>query len=120
MRWMIWVVAVGMVVGCNRDSGDAKTGASTSQKSGGVIGVSVLTMTNPFFKEIVDTMTDEAKRNGMEVVAVSGEFDPARQYGQVKEFIVSAEAKYGPNADHTEMARLCELLAGSELGSGEG
>ncbi len=34
----------------------------------------------------------------------------------VKEFIVSAETKFGPNADHTEMARLCELLAGSELG----
>jgi ribose transport system substrate-binding protein len=89
MRWIIWVVAMGMLGGCNRDSGNAKSGASTSQKSGGgVIGVSVLTMTNPFFKEIVDTMTDEAKKNGMEVVAVSGEFDPARQYGQVKEFIV--------------------------------
>ena len=35
----------------------------------------------------------------------------------VKEFIVSAEAKFGANADHTEMARLCELLAGSELGT---
>ena len=34
----------------------------------------------------------------------------------VKELIVSAEAKYGPNADHTEMAKLSELLAGSELG----
>jgi 3-hydroxyisobutyrate dehydrogenase len=34
----------------------------------------------------------------------------------VKEFIVSAEARFGPGADHTEMAKLCELLAGSELG----
>jgi 3-hydroxyisobutyrate dehydrogenase len=34
----------------------------------------------------------------------------------VKEFITSAEAKFGPQSDHTEMARLCELLAGSELG----
>ena len=34
----------------------------------------------------------------------------------VKELVVSAEAKYGANADHTEMARLSELLAGSELG----
>ena len=33
----------------------------------------------------------------------------------VKEMIVSAEAKYGANADHTEMAKLCELLAGEEL-----
>jgi 3-hydroxyisobutyrate dehydrogenase len=34
----------------------------------------------------------------------------------VKELIVSAEAKFGPGADHTEMAKLCEILAGSELG----
>jgi 3-hydroxyisobutyrate dehydrogenase len=33
----------------------------------------------------------------------------------VNEMIVSAQAKFGPNADHTEMAKLCELLAGSEL-----
>ena len=36
----------------------------------------------------------------------------------VNEMIVSAQAKFGPNADHTEMARLCELLAGSELEAG--
>ncbi len=36
----------------------------------------------------------------------------------VKELIISAEAKFGSNADHTEMARLCEMLAGSELSGG--
>jgi 3-hydroxyisobutyrate dehydrogenase len=33
----------------------------------------------------------------------------------VNEMIVSAQAKFGPDADHTEMAKLCELLAGSKL-----
>jgi 3-hydroxyisobutyrate dehydrogenase len=33
----------------------------------------------------------------------------------VNEMIVAAQAKFGPEADHTEMARLCELLAGTEL-----
>jgi 3-hydroxyisobutyrate dehydrogenase len=33
----------------------------------------------------------------------------------VKEMIVSAEARFGSGADHTEMAKLCELLAGDEL-----
>ena len=33
----------------------------------------------------------------------------------VNEMIVSAQAKFGPEADHTEMAKLSELLAGSEL-----
>jgi 3-hydroxyisobutyrate dehydrogenase len=36
----------------------------------------------------------------------------------VNEMIVSAQAKFGPSADHTEMAKLCELLAGSELEAG--
>jgi 3-hydroxyisobutyrate dehydrogenase len=35
----------------------------------------------------------------------------------VREMIVSAEARLGANADHTEMAKLCELLAGDELTS---
>lgn len=34
----------------------------------------------------------------------------------VREFIVSAEAQFGAGSDHTEMAKLCEMLAGSELG----
>src|SRR3954471_12805571 len=33
----------------------------------------------------------------------------------VNEMIVSAQSKFGPDADHTEMAKLCELLAGSKL-----
>lgn len=33
----------------------------------------------------------------------------------VREMIVSAESRFGSNADHTEMAKLCEVLAGSDL-----
>jgi 3-hydroxyisobutyrate dehydrogenase len=36
----------------------------------------------------------------------------------VNEMIVSAQARFGADADHTEMAKLCELLAGSELEAG--
>jgi 3-hydroxyisobutyrate dehydrogenase len=35
----------------------------------------------------------------------------------VNEMIVSAHSRFGTDADHTEMAKLCELLAGSELES---
>ncbi len=55
----------------------------------GVIGLSVLTLTNPFFKVIADTMTEEAARHGYQVQAVSGEFDVAKQQNQVKDFIVN-------------------------------
>jgi len=35
-----------------------------------------------------------------------------------KELVLAAQAMFGPDADHTEMARLCEKLAGTELGIG--
>ena len=37
---------------------------------------------------IADTLTDEARKYGYEVVVTSGEFDVARQRNQVKDFIV--------------------------------
>jgi ribose transport system substrate-binding protein len=52
------------------------------------IGLSVLTMTNPFFKTIADTMAEEAARHGYDVLVVSGDNDVARQQNQVKDFLV--------------------------------
>jgi ribose transport system substrate-binding protein len=57
-----------------------------------VIGLSVLTLTNPFFSDIADNMTAEAKKHGYDVIVVSGEFDAARQQNQVKDFIVRKAA----------------------------
>lgn len=58
----------------------------------GTIGLSVLTLTNPFFKEIADKMKEEAAKHGYTVSVVSGEFDVARQQNQVKDFIVQKVA----------------------------
>jgi 3-hydroxyisobutyrate dehydrogenase len=44
---------------------------------------------------------------------------PAPLSALVNELIVSAQTRFGPDADHTEMAKLCELLAGSELSTAE-
>ena len=54
----------------------------------GTIGVSVLTLTNPFFKVIADNITEEARKRGYDAIITSGEFDVARQQNQVKDFIV--------------------------------
>jgi ribose transport system substrate-binding protein len=62
--------------------------ARAAEKTAGTIGLSVLTMNNPFFKEIADTMAAEAGKHGYKVVAVSGDFDVAKQQNQVKDFIV--------------------------------
>lgn len=52
------------------------------------IGISVLTMTNPFFKEIADVLTAEAGKEGYDVIAVSGDLDVVKQQKQVKDFLV--------------------------------
>ena len=84
MRWCKTIVAIlGTLVlatGCGEKQ--------EARKPKKVIGLSVLTLTNPFFKEIADAMQDEAAKHGYTVLVTSGEFDVARQQNQVKDFIV--------------------------------
>ena len=54
--------------------------------------LSVLTLTNPFFTVIADSMKEEAAKHGYKVAVVSGEFDVAKQQNQVKDFIVQKVA----------------------------
>lgn len=62
-------------------------GAQT-KKPKAIIGVSLLTLTNPFFRDLGDAMKAEAAKHGMEVIVTAGEFDIARQKNQVADFIV--------------------------------
>ncbi len=78
-------LSLGLLAGCGGDEGAEEAGPG---RPGGVIGISVLTMTNPFFKEIADAVTDEARNDSYEVIVTSAEFDPARQRLQVKDFVV--------------------------------
>ncbi|MCC7495121.1 MAG: substrate-binding domain-containing protein [Fimbriimonadaceae bacterium] len=57
-----------------------------------VIGLSVLTMDNPFFKDIADSLAAAAQPQGYTVEAVSGDFDVAKQKNQVQDFIVKKVA----------------------------
>lgn len=71
-------------VGPNPPSG---TAASSKKGTHGTIGVSLLTLSNPFFKEMGDAMTAAAAAEGYSVKVVSAEMDPARQRDQVREFL---------------------------------
>ena len=75
---------IALTAGC----GNEEDTAATPSEARGTIGVSVLTLTNPFFKVIADTMTDEGRKHGYEVLVTSGEFDVAKQQNQIKDFIV--------------------------------
>lgn len=56
------------------------------EQSKGKIGVTCMDLTNPFFKLIANVMEKEAAKYGYEVVALSGEMDPAKQNNQLTDF----------------------------------
>ncbi|HYR58391.1 MAG TPA: substrate-binding domain-containing protein [Chthoniobacteraceae bacterium] len=64
--------------------------ADTSGKP--AIGVSMLTLDNPFFKVIGDTIAAEGAKQGYETILVSGDKDVAKQSNQIKDFIVKKVA----------------------------
>jgi ribose transport system substrate-binding protein len=88
-----------LAVGCSRPpateappsvqpgGGAAPTaGGATSAKA--TIGVSLLTLANPFFKEMADAMEAEGAKHGFELTVTAGEMDPSKQKSQVDDFIV--------------------------------
>lgn len=77
--------AVALLAGCDKP---ASTTQSPDTKSKGTIGVSLLTLDNPFFKVIGDNIVAEGKKRGFEAIVVSGDKDVAKQSNQIKDFIV--------------------------------
>ena len=62
--------------------------ATQPQEPDAVIGVSVLTSTNPFFNELSGALEEAAAEHNYKVIVTSGEMDPQRQDGQVDDFII--------------------------------
>ena len=81
-----------MTSGCDNTSQTAgsNNGETTEPlKSKGTIGVSLLTLKNPFFKVIGDNITAEAAKQGYKTIVLSADEDVAKQSNQVTDFIVS-------------------------------
>ena len=77
---------LGLLNGCSQ-SADTPAPA-TEAKSRGMIGVSLLTLDNPFFKVIGDNISSEGSKHGYETIVVSADKDVAKQGNQIKDFIV--------------------------------
>ncbi|MBC7966617.1 MAG: substrate-binding domain-containing protein [Fuerstia sp.] len=96
VQLIVAFLCLASLMGCsdNSGSGTSTTSGSSPEKSAetkpkkGTIGFSTLTLTNPFFKIIADSMTEDAKKHGYEVVVVSGDQDVNRQTAQIEDFIV--------------------------------
>ena len=72
--------------GCG-DSGEVTEKAKLESTTKGTIGVSVLTLGNPFFSVIADNVTSEAAKYGYEVVVVDGDRDVRKQANQIDDFL---------------------------------
>jgi ribose transport system substrate-binding protein len=83
--WLFVFLSLLLFAGCT--SGVERAGGKK-----GTIGVSVLTMTNPFFQVIADNLKRELNTAGYDVVVVAGEFDLPRQNQQVRDFITAGHA----------------------------
>lgn len=67
-----------LAAGCNR-------GAATPAKP--VIGVTLLTQTHTFYKELESGLREEATARGLDLIVVACEMDPAKQAAQIEDFV---------------------------------
>ena len=75
------------VAGCTRTADDPDGERGDAARP--TIGVSILTMANPFFVEMKNAMEAKGEELGYDVVVVAAEFDAARQTNQIDDFISS-------------------------------
>ena len=84
----IFTCAVAILTGCDKPATSPSAAPASDAKGKGMIGVSLLTLDNPFFKVIGDNIASEGKKHGYDTVVVSADKDVAKQGNQIKDFIV--------------------------------
>lgn len=93
VRTNVWAIVLVAVAGCapqpassvNQNPGTSS--APAAEASRGTIGFSALTLKNPFFKIIADSLTAEAQRNGFQVIVSDAERDVQEQAKHVENFL---------------------------------
>jgi ribose transport system substrate-binding protein len=81
-------------LGCGGGTGQAP-GASPRASAGPgkrVVGVTLLTQTHDFFKDLEGGLRDEAKVRGLDLVITACEMDPAKQASQIEDFVAQKVA----------------------------
>jgi ribose transport system substrate-binding protein len=85
LAWLVLALS-----GCGRNATERSMQRQPeSAPPAGTIGVSLLTLTNPFFQVIGDNITAEAKKHGYETIILSADEDVVKQGHQVNDFIVN-------------------------------
>ena len=78
------------------------TGASTGEKSRGLIGATCMDIANPFFKVIEANMRDEAAKHGYDLIYLGAENDVSKQQKQIKDFLVKEVVAIAVNPTNSE------------------
>jgi len=87
------VLMIGLALTTLLQAGCGDSGASKHAKGDKadankpLVGVSLLTLDNPFFRVVGDNVTEVLGKAGYRVVVVSADKDPARQSNQVQDFL---------------------------------
>jgi ribose transport system substrate-binding protein len=87
--WVMPIIAL-LLTSCGGD-GQIINSQGESEKKG-TIGVSVLTLGNPFFNVIAEGVKEEAAKHGYDVVVVDGDRDVQKQANQIDDFLTKGVA----------------------------
>lgn len=113
---MAWALAfVAAVAACrSREASETRSASPTGKHP--VVGVTLLTQTHDFYKELEDAMRKEAAARGLDLVVTSCEMDPAKQASQLEDFVAQRVTAIiaapcdsdaiGPNLKDAETARI--------------
>ena len=83
MRTAIRAILIASVVLCGCSAPRANGDAARP-----VIGVTLLTLTNPFFQELGNAIKTEGEKRGYRVILTAGDLDIGKQKNQISDFVV--------------------------------
>ena len=75
------------LLGCVGENNKSANDGKNPEESKGIIGLSVLTLGNPFFSVIAKNVKNEASKHGFDVIIVDGDRDVQKQANQIDDFI---------------------------------
>ena len=91
MKNKIYAIVLSLVVlmftSCGGGSSEQNSKSGNNNGSKGTIGISVLTLGNPFFNVIAEGVKEEAAKHGYDVLVVDGDRDVQKQANQIDDFL---------------------------------
>lgn len=85
-RWLAVLMIAVVAAAC----GGAKSEPAAAKRP--VIGVTLLTQTHAFYKDLEDGLREEAKTRNLDLIVVACEMDPAKQAAQIEDFVAQRVA----------------------------